>query len=52
MLVLTHLQPDLDTFGITEGMIREMANIFDGPIVVGEDLMEIPIKSPSLGPAD
>ena len=52
MLVLTHLQPDLDTFGIKESMIREMANVFDGPIVVGEDLMEIPIKAPSLGPAD
>ena len=52
MLVLTHLQPDLDSFGVKEAMIREMAEIFRGPIVVGEDLMEVPFSVSQLGDAD
>ena len=52
MLVLTHLQPDLDRFGIKEAMIKEMSRIYSGPIIVGEDLMEIPIRTARLGAAD
>lgn len=52
MLVLTHLQPDLDTVGIRERMLGEMKEVFDGPIIVGEDLMTIPLKVPELGAAD
>ncbi len=44
MLVLTHLQPDLDAFGVRERMVTEMAEIYEGPIVVGHDLMEIPMR--------
>ena len=44
MLVLTHLQPDLDAFGIGERMVTEMSDIFKGPIVIGHDLMEIPMQ--------
>ena len=52
MLVLTHLQPDLDSFGIKETMIREMSEVFAKPIVIGHDLMEIPMKVTELGTAD
>lgn len=47
MLVLTHLLPQLDRPGVKERMVAEMAAVYDGPIVIGEDLMEVP-----LGPAD
>ncbi len=52
LLVLTHLQPDLDRFGIKEAMINEMSQVFSGSIIVGEDLMEIPIRTTNLGTAD
>lgn len=42
MLVLTHLQPNLDEFGVRERMTTEMSKVFSGPIVVGRDLMEVP----------
>jgi len=42
--VLTHLLPQLDKVGIKERMVTEMADVFDGAIIVGEDLMEIPLK--------
>lgn len=51
-LVLTHLQPDLDAFGTRERMVTEMAAIFDSPIVVGHDRMEIPMKVPGFKTAD
>jgi len=51
-LVLTHLQPDLDRFGVKERMVAEMAEIFSGCIVVGEDLMQIPITPPVQKTAD
>jgi len=43
-LVLTHLQPDLDAYGVREKMLTEMSAIYSGNIVVGEDLMEIPMS--------
>lgn len=43
-LVLTHLLPHLDGPGIKETMVAEMSSIFEGTIIVGEDLMEIPLK--------
>jgi len=42
-LVLTHLQPNLDDFGVKEKMVAEMYTIYSGNIVVGEDLMEVPM---------
>ena len=52
MLVLTHLQPNLDGFGTLESMVTEMATIFAGPIVVGQDLMEIPMQVAETKTAD
>jgi len=37
-LVLTHLQPDLDNFGVKEKMVSEIATIFPGNVVVRSDL--------------
>ncbi|MBX2838145.1 MAG: MBL fold metallo-hydrolase [Gammaproteobacteria bacterium] len=42
-LVLTHLQPDLDKVGVKERMVSEMAEIYRGNIIVGADLMQIPM---------
>ncbi len=52
MLVLTHLQPDLDVPSVRERMVAEMAHIYQGPIVVGEDLMDVPMQPPVMTTAD
>lgn len=46
MLVLTHLQPDLERPSVQERMVVEMAHIYQGPIIVGEDLMDVPMRPP------
>ena len=43
-LVLTHLLPSLDRPGVKEAMVAEMAGSFGGRIIVGEDLMEVPLN--------
>jgi ribonuclease BN (tRNA processing enzyme) len=43
MVVLTHMLEQIDQPGVRERIVREMATIFDGDIVIGEDLLEIPI---------
>lgn len=52
VLVVTHMQPDLDSFGVKEQMVTEMSEVFGGNIVVGEDLMQVPMKVRKLGTAD
>jgi hypothetical protein len=42
-VVLTHMLEQIDQPGIRERMVREMAAIFGGDIVIGEDLLEIPV---------
>ena len=37
-VVLSHLRPHMDINGVHERMIEDMSKIFDGDIVVGEDL--------------
>jgi ribonuclease Z len=44
MLVLTHLLPGLDLPGVRERMVSEMMAVFAGPIIVGEDLMRVPLR--------
>ncbi|MFM9849558.1 MAG: MBL fold metallo-hydrolase [Hyphomicrobiaceae bacterium] len=44
-LVLTHLLPHLDQPGVKERMVAEMAKIYDGRIIVREDLMTVPLSS-------
>jgi len=51
-LVLTHLLPHLDRPGVKERMVAEMAAIYDGRIIVGEDLMTVPLSSAEHGTAD
>jgi ribonuclease BN (tRNA processing enzyme) len=43
-LVLSHIIPVLDKPGIMERLVIEMQSVFSGNIVVGRDLMEIPLK--------
>ena len=47
-LVLTHMLEQIDQPGIRERIIKEITEIFDGNVIWGEDLMEIPIKGPAL----
>lgn len=51
-LVLTHFLPMLDRPGVKERMVAEMRDVFDGTIILGEDLMQIPLKLDGSGPAD
>ncbi|MBM3357370.1 MAG: MBL fold metallo-hydrolase [Betaproteobacteria bacterium] len=47
-LVLTHMLEQIDQPGVREQIIREIGRIYEGPVIWGEDLMEIPIKGPKL----
>ena len=42
-LVLTHFTPHIDTPGTRERLIAEMAKIYSGPIIWGEDLMTLSV---------
>ena len=52
LLVLTHFLPALDRPGVRERMVTEMAEIFHGPIILGEDLMQVPQRLDPPGAAD
>lgn len=41
-LVLSHMTPLVDRPGVKERMLVEIAQVYKGPVVLGEDLMEIP----------
>lgn len=47
ILVLTHLLPQLDTPGVGERMLAEMARVFDGTIILGADGMTVPLAPPA-----
>ncbi len=47
-LVLTHFLEQIDRPGVREDILREMMQIFDGYIIWGEDLMEIPVGAPQM----
>jgi len=49
-LVVSHIPSQMDVPGLHEKLIVEMAAVFKGNIIWGEDLMEIPISGPR--PAD
>jgi ribonuclease Z len=49
LLVLTHMLEQIDQPGVREDILKQMAKIYDGPIIWGDDLMEIPVKGPKLG---
>ncbi len=43
-VVLTHCIPMLDWPGVMERMVHEMQAVYSGNIVIGQDLMEVPLK--------
>ena len=45
-LVVSHVSNQMDVPGVRERLIAEMAEIFDGNIVWGEDLMHVPVDDP------
>lgn len=45
-VVISHVTEQIDQPGVREKIIREMADIYPGNIIFGEDLLEIPIKGP------
>ena len=47
-LVTTHFTPQMDALGIKERCVFEMREIFDGRIIWGEDLMEIPLHDEAI----
>jgi ribonuclease Z len=48
ILVLTHMYGQIDIPGIRERIVKEISEIYDGIIIMGEDLMDIPLTPPSL----
>ena len=42
-LVVSHVSNQMDVPGVRERLIKEMAEIFEGNIVWGEDLMRVPV---------
>ena len=51
-LVLTHITAQIDTPVMRSRILREMAPVFGGDIVWGEDLMEVPVRQTGLGRID
>ncbi len=47
-LVLTHMYQQIDVPGIRERIVKEISEIYDGVVVLGEDLMDIPVAPPLL----
>ncbi len=43
-VVLSHFIPMLDRPGILERLVQEMRSVYSGNIVIGRDLMEIPLQ--------
>jgi ribonuclease Z len=46
-LVISHVTEQIDQPGVRERLLREMAEIYDGNLVFGDDLMEVPVKGPA-----
>lgn len=46
-LVLSHLTEQMDVPGIRERIVREMSAIFEGNLILGEDLMIVPMDAPA-----
>jgi ribonuclease BN (tRNA processing enzyme) len=44
-VVLTHFPPPMDAPGLMERLVGEMRDVYDGKIIVGRDLLEVPIKA-------
>lgn len=46
-LVVSHVTEQIDQPGVRERVLREMASIYDGNLIFGEDRMEIPVEGPA-----
>ncbi|MGE0876582.1 MAG: MBL fold metallo-hydrolase [Burkholderiales bacterium] len=46
-LVLTHVTEQIDQAGVRERVVRDMAAIYRGNIIFGEDMMEVPLQAPA-----
>jgi len=46
-LVLTHLPSQIDVAGVRERIVSEIAEIYDGHVFWGEDLLVVPMDGPS-----
>jgi len=42
-LVLVHLTEQLETPGVRERVLHEVAEVFDGQVIFGQDLLEVPL---------
>lgn len=51
-VVLTHMLEQIDQPGIRERIVAEMSRTFEGDIIWGEDLMELPVKGAALAKLD
>lgn len=51
-LVLTHMPASLDEPGVKERMVHEMHGVFEGDIIIGQDLLEVPVKPARSGHFD
>jgi ribonuclease BN (tRNA processing enzyme) len=45
-LVMSHMLLQLDVPGVKEQLISEMKAVYDGNLIWGEDLMEVPLTAP------
>jgi ribonuclease Z len=48
-LVATHIYDQFDQPGIREKVIAEMSRVYDGVIVIGEDLMQLSLEPETVG---
>jgi ribonuclease BN (tRNA processing enzyme) len=49
-LVLVHLTEQLERPGVRERVVREAGEVFDGQLIVGEDLLRVPVGEIGLDP--
>ncbi len=47
--VLTHISEQMDSAGMHEKLLREMAEVYGGHFIWGEDLMVVPVVGPTAG---
>ena len=45
-VVISHVTEQIDQPGVRERLVRDMAEIYTGNIIFGEDLMEVPLLGP------
>ena len=48
-LVCTHIYDQFDQPGIRERVVAEMSRVYDGVIVIGEDLMQLSLEPETPG---